>query len=128
MNAKERRQAILEQLKRAEKPVSATALARQYGVSRQIIVGDVALLRAGGEPISATPRGYVLDREGDGLLHTVAVRHQDNGQNGMGGQPHIVDQGFAGGAKGLGNPPGGAVQKFKRFIPCHISIPPFRHR
>ena len=77
MNAKERRQAILEQLKRAEKPVSATALARQYGVSRQIIVGDVALLRAGGEPISATPRGYVLDREGDGLLHTVAVRHQD---------------------------------------------------
>lgn len=77
LNAKERRQAILEQLKRAEKPVSATALARQYGVSRQIIVGDVALLRAGGEPISATPRGYVLDREGDGLLHTVAVRHQD---------------------------------------------------
>ena len=66
LNAKERRQAILEQLKRAEKPVSATALARQYGVSRQIIVGDVALLRAGGEPISATPRGYVLDREGDG--------------------------------------------------------------
>ena len=66
MNAKERRQAILEQLKRAEKPVSATALARQYGVSRQIIVGDVALLRAGGEPISATPRGYVLDREGTG--------------------------------------------------------------
>ena len=77
LNAKERRQDILEQLKRAEKPVSATALARQYGVSRQIIVGDVALLRAGGEPISATPRGYVLDREGDGLLHTVAVRHQD---------------------------------------------------
>ena len=77
LNAKERRQAFLEQLKRAEKPVSATALARQYGVSRQIIVGDVALLRAGGEPISATPRGYVLDREGDGLLHTVAVRHQD---------------------------------------------------
>ena len=77
LNAKERRQAILEQLKRAEKPVSATALARQYGVSRQIIGGDVALLRAGGEPISATPRCYVLDREGDGLLHTVAVRHQD---------------------------------------------------
>ena len=75
--AQARRQAVAQALEEAVGPVSAAALAERFSVSRQIIVGDVALLRAGGEPISATPRGYVLDREGDGLLHTVAVRHQD---------------------------------------------------
>ena len=30
-------------------------------VSRQIIVGDVALLRAGGVAVMATPRGYILE-------------------------------------------------------------------
>ena len=75
MNAKERRSAILTRLRHENGPVSATALAKEHGVSRQIIVGDIALLRAGGEPISATPRGYLLDRENAGELHTVAVRH-----------------------------------------------------
>lgn len=75
MNAKVRRNAILARLKHENGPVSATALAKEHGVSRQIIVGDIALLRAGGEPISATPRGYLLDRENAGELHTVAVRH-----------------------------------------------------
>ena len=75
MNAKVRRRAILARLKHENGPVNATALAKEHGVSRQIIVGDIALLRAGGEPISATPRGYLLDRENAGELHTVAVRH-----------------------------------------------------
>ena len=75
MNAKERRSAILTRLRHENGPVSATALAKEHGVSRQIIVGDIALLRAGGEPISATPRGYLLDQESAGEIHTVAVRH-----------------------------------------------------
>ena len=78
MTASERRQAILNQLKSGSGPISATALAREYGVSRQIIVGDIALLRAGGEPISATPRGYVRAREGLGLVCTGAVQHPDS--------------------------------------------------
>ena len=61
MNAAERRTKITHLLSQAEGPVSATALAAQCGVSRQIIVGDVALLRAGGLAILATPRGYVLE-------------------------------------------------------------------
>lgn len=77
MTASERRQAILNHLKNGTAPISATALAREYGVSRQIIVGDIALLRAGGAPISATPRGYLLDQESAGILHTVAVCHTD---------------------------------------------------
>ena len=38
MRAEERRQAIRELLQRAKQPVSATALAAQFSVSRQIIV------------------------------------------------------------------------------------------
>ena len=51
MNAAQRREAILNRLSGAETPVSASALAAQLGVSRQIVVGDVALLRAGGAQI-----------------------------------------------------------------------------
>ena len=60
MNAAERRTKITELLAAADAPMSATALASRCGVSRQIIVGDVALLRAGGLAVLATPRGYVL--------------------------------------------------------------------
>ena len=51
MRAEERRQAIRELLQRAKQPVSATALAAQFSVSRQIIVGDIALLRAQTSPL-----------------------------------------------------------------------------
>ena len=53
MNAADRRTKITQLLSKADKPVSATVLAAQCGVSRQIIVGDIALL--------ATPRGYILE-------------------------------------------------------------------
>ena len=75
MNAETRRKQILRQLSAANTPVSATALAGMFSVSRQVIVGDIALLRAGGADITATPRGYVLTKEDVGLLRTVAVQH-----------------------------------------------------
>ena len=77
MNAAQRRGRILEELKVAEGPLSATALAQKLSVSRQIIVGDVALLRAAGEGITATPRGYVLDRPRLGMTATVACLHRE---------------------------------------------------
>lgn len=75
MEAASRRQAILDRLRTADRPVSASALAAGLNVSRQIIVGDIALLRAGGAKISATPRGYVLPRATDGITRTIACRH-----------------------------------------------------
>lgn len=75
MNTNERRSHILDYLKAADGPVSATALAQRLSVSRQIIVGDVALLRAAGEDITATPRGYVLERPRAGFSRTVACFH-----------------------------------------------------
>lgn len=74
MNSEQRRAAILERLEQAQGPVSATALAGELAVSRQIIVGDVALLRAKGEAVVATARGYVLDRP-RGLERKVACCH-----------------------------------------------------
>ncbi len=75
MKAVDRREAILKYLKQQTTPTSATALAKQFSVSRQIIVGDIALLRAGGEEISATPRGYVLTVENPGIVRRVACNH-----------------------------------------------------
>lgn len=75
MDALERRRKILEELSQTGTPLSASALARQLGVSRQIIVGDVALLRAGGEAVIATPRGYLLQREESGFTRRIACRH-----------------------------------------------------
>ncbi len=73
-----RREQILEVLKKSQEPISASALAGQFSVSRQIIVGDIALLRAADHEISATPRGYVLQRNTtQGQTVTIACRHDD---------------------------------------------------
>lgn len=76
MDTQERRQAIARRLEGASAPVSAAALAKEFSVSRQIIVGDVALLRAGGMDIAATPRGYILPRHSAGVVRTLACRHR----------------------------------------------------
>ena len=75
MRSEQRRQALLNILKNTTQPISATALAARFDVSRQVIVGDVALLRSAGEQISATPRGYVMGQERSGLLRQIAVKH-----------------------------------------------------
>ena len=62
MDAQHRRQIIARRLAASPAPLSAAALAKELAVSRQIIVGDVALLRAGGMDFTATPRGYLLPR------------------------------------------------------------------
>ena len=91
MDAQTRRQAIARRLEREKNPISATALAREFSVSRQVVVGDVALLRATGLDIAATPRGYVLPSRPAGRTFTVACIHsaQDMEQE----LNAVVDQG-----------------------------------
>jgi transcriptional regulator of NAD metabolism len=60
MDAKERRTTLVERLRSAGRPITGGALARELGVSRQVIVGDIAILRAAGLNIYATPQGYIL--------------------------------------------------------------------
>jgi len=60
MEAEQRREDILSSLINSRTPIVARALAKQFGVSRQVIVGDIALLRAAGNDIYSTPKGYVM--------------------------------------------------------------------
>lgn len=71
----DRKAAIIEAIRTSETPVSASALARKLHVSRQIIVGDIALIRASGTQIIATPRGYVWERPNAGSERKIAVLH-----------------------------------------------------
>lgn len=60
MDSTERRKRIVQLLTDAKGAVTGTELSQQCEVSRQIIVGDVAILRAEGLSIVSTPRGYQL--------------------------------------------------------------------
>lgn len=76
-SAQARRGRIVSELEASENPLSGTALAKELGVSRQVIVQDIALLRANGHDIVATNRGYVLaSRKGtDSCSRRFKVRH-----------------------------------------------------
>lgn len=60
MNGEERRTKIIDLLKQSEVPLSGTSLAKAVGVSRQVIVQDMALLRANNHAILSTSQGYLL--------------------------------------------------------------------
>ncbi|QVY60521.1 transcription repressor NadR [Cytobacillus gottheilii] len=55
----ERRSLLLELLQKAGQPITGGDLATKANVSRQVIVGDITLLKARGEPIIATSQGYM---------------------------------------------------------------------
>lgn len=74
MSTNERRESILKELNNAKKPLSASFLAKQFGVSRQVIVGDIALLRALNNDIVSTNRGYLL-KKNDSLSKKIMVNH-----------------------------------------------------
>lgn len=60
MEGNERREKIIEILNTTKEPISGTALAKKLGVSRQVIVQDIALLRAVNKNILSTTKGYLL--------------------------------------------------------------------
>ena len=70
-----RRKGIITALKSAASPLSASFLAERFHVSRQVIVGDIALIRASGEPVLATPQGYLMQHQHQGFIQTIACRH-----------------------------------------------------
>lgn len=60
MEGRKRREMIMELLRQGEAPISGSQLARLVGVSRQVVVQDIALLRAEHQEILSTNKGYVL--------------------------------------------------------------------
>ena len=59
-NGRERREQILQILKNSKEPVAGTELANQLDVSRQVIVQDMALIRAYGVEVFSTNRGFLI--------------------------------------------------------------------
>ena len=77
MSGEERRGKIIQALKNSDKAVSATTLAKEIDVSRQVIVQDVALLRANGKNIFSTNRGYLI-QEDEETTRVFKVQHEDD--------------------------------------------------
>ncbi|HML38385.1 MAG TPA: transcription repressor NadR [Bacillota bacterium] len=79
MTGEERRARIIEVLKSSGDPVSGAELAKRLGVSRQVIVQDIALLRAVNRNIISTTRGYLLYyQEIQKVNRCFLVRHTDD--------------------------------------------------
>lgn len=78
MTTVQRRAAILTRLQEAQGPIAARELAAAYGVSRQVIVQDIAVIRAYTPELISTTRGYVLqsDPETRQFTREFKVRHR----------------------------------------------------
>lgn len=77
MTSRNRRNQIVKILAKAKAPVTGSTLANQLGVSRQVIVSDITVLRAKGEKIMSTPRGYTVltQTHPPGILKLIPVKH-----------------------------------------------------
>jgi transcriptional regulator of NAD metabolism len=77
MSSKERRKIIEELLEKRGEPQKGQDLAKELGVTRQIIVKDIAILRAEGANIIATPEGYIIPKDSrQKVTKIIAVSHK----------------------------------------------------
>lgn len=74
LSGQERREQIVKILKNSDRPIPGTELAKQLEVSRQVVVQDMALLRANGIEITSTNRGYII-REDKKVSRVFKVIH-----------------------------------------------------
>ncbi|WP_228370435.1 transcription repressor NadR [Gottschalkia acidurici] len=76
MATEERRREISNILISTDKPIKGTELASRFDVSRQVIVQDIALLRAEGFDVIATPQGYIVPKYNNNkILKTIVSKH-----------------------------------------------------
>lgn len=73
----DRRKLLLNLLQHSDHPLSGSALGKETGVSRQVVVQDIALLRTEGYPILSTGRGYLLTPASHGCTRVFKVFHTD---------------------------------------------------
>ena len=62
MKANERRKAIVHLLLSEQEALSGSALSERFGVSRQIIVQDITVLKGMGYDILSTHNGYIMQK------------------------------------------------------------------
>lgn len=79
LNNEERKKEIYKTLFESEEPVTGTDLAKRFNVTRQIIVQDIALLRAEKNDIVSTARGYLIQKGTDkGVTRKIRVCHHSD--------------------------------------------------
>ena len=76
MTGQTRRKEMITRIKESNRPLSGQTLAEHFGVSRQVVVQDIALLRAEGYDIISTNRGYLLQGEKN-VSRIFKVQHTD---------------------------------------------------
>lgn len=78
MASTKRREDIIRLLMTSNLPIKGTDLAKKFDVTRQIIVKDIAILRASGNSIIATPDGYIYNAINNKIKSIIAVNHNIN--------------------------------------------------
>ena len=78
MNSIERREEIYKLLLKSEVPLKGVDIAKMYSVTRQVIVKDIAILRAKGNSIMATPDGYIVSKNDNNVRAIIAVNHRED--------------------------------------------------
>lgn len=74
-----RRDELLKFLYDNQKPIAGEKLAEKFDVTRQVIVQDIAILRASGKDIVSTNKGYYLNEER--TQKVFKVKHSDKDIN-----------------------------------------------
>ncbi|MDH8678453.1 transcription repressor NadR [Fusibacter bizertensis] len=76
--SEERRRFIVEKLSTSGTPIIGSELAEMYDVTRQVIVQDIAIIRASGIPVIATSSGYMIQRHlsSNKLIRTFVSKHE----------------------------------------------------
>ncbi|MFW2491116.1 transcription repressor NadR [Clostridium chromiireducens] len=77
MNSIERRECIVRLLSDSNEPLKGSVIAKKYCVTRQVIVRDIAILRAKGKNIIATPDGYIINANEHKIKAIIAVIHTE---------------------------------------------------
>jgi transcriptional regulator of NAD metabolism len=77
MSSIERRNNIVKLLLDSNKPLKGSIIAEKYSVTRQVIVKDIAILRAKGKNIIATPDGYMINKNKQKFKAIIAVTHTE---------------------------------------------------
>lgn len=75
MKPSERRDKILMMLRHSKLALSGRQLSQIFGISRQVIVGDIAALREQGEPVISTPDGYLYRSSAKGASGVFKCYH-----------------------------------------------------
>lgn len=77
MNSAERRNRLINILEKSRNPIKGNELSKDLSVSRQVIVQDIALIRAKGFYIIATPQGYIMNNQGK-VIESILCKNHNN--------------------------------------------------